>query len=50
MSPITYFGFGLLTLTLVAVDLRQTRGGNVTIKKSGHLEHRLFSSRVCLCD
>ncbi|ELU9850825.1 TerC/Alx family metal homeostasis membrane protein [Vibrio cholerae] len=34
MSPITYLGFGLLTLTLVAVDLWQTRGGNVTIKKA----------------
>ncbi|EGQ9170657.1 TerC/Alx family metal homeostasis membrane protein [Vibrio cholerae] len=34
MSPITYLGFGLLTLTLVAVDLWQTRGGNITIKKA----------------
>lgn len=34
MSPITYLGFGLLTLTLVAVDVWQTRGGHVTLKKA----------------
>lgn len=30
----TYVGFFLLTLVLVSVDIYQTRGGNVTIKKA----------------
>jgi tellurite resistance protein TerC len=34
MTPITYFSFGLLTLTLVALDIWQTRGGKITIKKA----------------
>lgn len=34
MSPITYLGFGLLTLALIVVDIWQTRGGNITIKKA----------------
>lgn len=34
MTPITYFSFGLLTLTLVALDIWQTRGGQITIKKA----------------
>ncbi|KHA59235.1 membrane protein [Vibrio variabilis] len=34
MTPSTYIGFALLTLTMVALDIWQTRGGNVTIKKA----------------
>lgn len=34
MSPTVYLGFGLLTLLLVLIDLWQTRGGEVTIKKA----------------
>lgn len=34
MTPITYFSFGLLTLLLVALDIWQTRGGKITIKKA----------------
>jgi tellurite resistance protein TerC len=34
MTPITYISFGLLTLTLVALDIWQTRGGKITIKKA----------------
>lgn len=34
MTPSTYFAFGLLTLTMVALDIWQTRGGNITIKKA----------------
>ncbi|MFM2586839.1 TerC/Alx family metal homeostasis membrane protein [Vibrio sp. TBV020] len=34
MTPVTYFSFGLLTLTLVALDIWQTRGGKITIKKA----------------
>ncbi|EGU50930.1 TerC [Vibrio nigripulchritudo ATCC 27043] len=34
MSPITYFAFGALTLLLVCVDIWQTRGGQVTVKKA----------------
>lgn len=48
MSPITYLGFGLLTLTLVAVDLWQTRGGNVTIKKRPSGASPGFFSRLSL--
>ncbi|MEZ8773308.1 hypothetical protein AB6D80_11105, partial [Vibrio sp. 10N.247.310.17] len=35
-SPImtTYAGFFLLTVILVSIDIYQTRGGNVTIKKA----------------
>lgn len=34
MTPITYFSFGILTLVLVALDIWQTRGGQITIKKA----------------
>ncbi|AIW16338.1 TerC/Alx family metal homeostasis membrane protein [Vibrio tubiashii] len=34
MTPITYFSFGILTLALVALDIWQTRGGQITIKKA----------------
>lgn len=34
MTPITYISFALLTLTLVSLDIWQTRGGKVTIKKA----------------
>ncbi|WP_260261699.1 TerC/Alx family metal homeostasis membrane protein [Vibrio intestinalis] len=34
MTPSTYLGFGLLTLILVALDIWQTRGGKITIKKA----------------
>ncbi len=34
MTPSTYIGFALLTLTMVALDIWQTRGGKVTIKKA----------------
>lgn len=34
MTPMTYLGFGLLTLLLVSLDIWQTRGGNVTIRKA----------------
>ncbi|OIQ26273.1 TerC/Alx family metal homeostasis membrane protein [uncultured Vibrio sp.] len=34
MSPFTYFVFGLFTLSLVALDIWQTRGGQVSIKKA----------------
>ncbi|MEX0336360.1 TerC/Alx family metal homeostasis membrane protein [Vibrio tubiashii] len=34
MTPITYFSFGILTLGLVALDIWQTRGGQITIKKA----------------
>lgn len=34
MNPEIYLGFGLLTLTLVSLDIWQTRGGNITIKKA----------------
>lgn len=34
MTPSTYIGFALLTLTMVALDIWQTRRGNVTIKKA----------------
>ncbi|MCW8336258.1 TerC/Alx family metal homeostasis membrane protein [Vibrio paucivorans] len=34
MTPTTYLIFGLLTLSLVALDIWQTRGGNITIKKA----------------
>ncbi|EGA70773.1 hypothetical protein VISI1226_01570 [Vibrio sinaloensis DSM 21326] len=34
MTPSTYLGFGVLTLTMVALDIWQTRGGKVTIKKA----------------
>lgn len=34
MTPITYISFALLTLTLVGLDIWQTRGGKVTIKKA----------------
>lgn len=34
MSPFAYFAFGALTLMLVCVDIWQTRGGNITVKKA----------------
>ncbi len=34
MTPSTYIGFAILTLTMVALDIWQTRGGKVTIKKA----------------
>lgn len=34
MSPSIYLGFLLLTLTLVALDIYQTRGGQITIRKA----------------
>lgn len=34
MTPVTYFSFGFLTLALVALDIWQTRGGKITIKKA----------------
>lgn len=34
MTPSTYIGFAILTLTLVALDIYQTRGGNITIRKA----------------
>ncbi|RTZ17356.1 TerC/Alx family metal homeostasis membrane protein [Vibrio aquaticus] len=34
MTPVTYFSFGVLTLALVALDIWQTRGGNITIRKA----------------
>ncbi|WP_100753979.1 TerC/Alx family metal homeostasis membrane protein [Vibrio salilacus] len=34
MTPITYISFALLTLILVSLDIWQTRGGKVTIKKA----------------
>ncbi|KLN63667.1 MULTISPECIES: TerC/Alx family metal homeostasis membrane protein [Vibrio] len=34
MTPITYFSFGILTLVLVALDVWQTRGGQITIKNA----------------
>ncbi|RJX75504.1 TerC/Alx family metal homeostasis membrane protein [Vibrio sinensis] len=34
MTPVTYLGFGLLTLILVILDIWQTRGGKITIKKA----------------
>ena len=34
MTPSTYIGFAVLTLTLVALDIYQTRGGNITIRKA----------------
>lgn len=34
MTPITYICFGILTLSLVALDIWQTRGGKITIKKA----------------
>ena len=34
MTPSTYLGFGVLTLTMVALDIWQTRCGKVTIKKA----------------
>lgn len=34
MTPITYISFGVLTLALVVLDIWQTRGGKITIKKA----------------
>lgn len=34
MTPSTYIGFSVLTLSMVALDIWQTRGGQVTIKKA----------------
>ncbi|ERB64377.1 TerC/Alx family metal homeostasis membrane protein [Vibrio coralliilyticus OCN008] len=34
MTLSTYLGFGLLTLSMVALDIWQTRGGNISIKKA----------------
>lgn len=34
MTPSIYVGFGLITALLVALDIWQTRGGNVTIRKA----------------
>ncbi|WP_104400576.1 TerC/Alx family metal homeostasis membrane protein [Vibrio penaeicida] len=34
MSPFAYFAFGALTLMLVCVDIWQTRGGNITVRKA----------------
>lgn len=34
MTPSTYIGFAILTLTLVALDIWQTRGGKITIRKA----------------
>lgn len=34
MAPITYVGFAVLTLSLVTLDIWQTRGGNVTLKRA----------------
>ncbi len=34
MSPSIYLGFLLLTLALVALDIYQTRGGQITIRKA----------------
>ena len=34
MTPITYLCFALLTLSLVCLDIWQTRGGNISIKKA----------------
>ncbi|MGF1755090.1 TerC/Alx family metal homeostasis membrane protein [Vibrio makurazakiensis] len=33
-SSMTYVGFFLLTLVLVSIDIYQTRGGNITIRKA----------------
>ncbi|MGD8110271.1 TerC/Alx family metal homeostasis membrane protein [Vibrio sp. TRT 17S01] len=34
MTPMTYLAFGLLTLSLVVLDIWQTRGGKITVKKA----------------
>lgn len=34
MTPMTYLGFGLLTLFLVSLDVWQTRGGKITIRRA----------------
>ncbi len=34
MSPSIYLGFGALTVALVSLDIWQTRGGNITIRKA----------------
>lgn len=34
MTPVTYISFALLTLVLVAIDIWQTRGGKVSLKKA----------------
>ncbi|UPQ89885.1 TerC/Alx family metal homeostasis membrane protein [Vibrio sinaloensis] len=34
MTPVTYISFALFTLMLVAIDIWQTRGGNVSLKKA----------------
>ncbi|MDN3678748.1 TerC/Alx family metal homeostasis membrane protein [Vibrio tapetis subsp. quintayensis] len=34
MSPFTYYGFGLFTMLLVALDIWQTRGGKISVKKA----------------
>ena len=34
MTPSTYLGLGILTLLMIALDIWQTRGGNITIKKA----------------
>lgn len=34
MTPTIYLGFGLLTLLLVSLDIWQTRGGQITIRKA----------------
>lgn len=34
MTPVTYISFALFTLVLVAIDIWQTRGGNVSLKKA----------------
>ncbi|PMJ89841.1 TerC/Alx family metal homeostasis membrane protein [Vibrio sp. 10N.261.55.A7] len=34
MAPFTYFIFGLMTISLVVLDIWQTRGGEITIKKA----------------
>ncbi|MGB5120560.1 MAG: hypothetical protein WBO13_06155, partial [Vibrio fluvialis] len=34
MTPITYAGFAILTLSLVSLDIWQTRGGAVTLKRA----------------
>jgi len=34
MSPFTYYGFGLFTVLLVLLDIWQTRGGNISVKKA----------------
>ena len=34
MTPSTYLGLGILTLLMIALDIWQTRGGDITIKKA----------------